>query len=387
MKVLQLPSWYLPEGGQFVLNQSKALQEQGIDVHMLANVVLPWRKYKFGIFRFPCKAFFTNENGILHYRCFSRRIPFTDKKNIEKWTNKTVKLFDEYAKKYGTPDIIHAHSSMWAGYAAALIKEKYNIPYVITEHRGRFSENSQNSIALFKSFYKPFLQKAFSDADYIITVSEQLQAKIKQFCERKIPMKTISNIIDTDFFHYKKKENDSGDFSFVNANSFDYAKAYDILLPAFDELCRKFPNTRLVLLGKGFDCAEFQKILDKTEYKQHICFAGFQNKEGVRNYLWESDAFVLSSRIEAQSQAVLEAMSCGRPVVCTQAVPREIAQDFAAIQCQSNSVSELAIAMTAMIERRKTFDEKTISDFAKSICSQEVVAQKIIDIYQQILHR
>ena len=42
--------------------------------------------------------------------------------------------FTYYTKKYGYPDIIHAHATFNAGIIALSIKEQFNIPYVITEH-------------------------------------------------------------------------------------------------------------------------------------------------------------------------------------------------------------------------------------------------------------
>jgi len=383
MKILQLPSWYLPQGGQFCLNQSLALQEQGIEVHILANVVLPWRKYKFSVFRYPIKPFFTEENGIPMYRYYSWRYPFVDIPNIEKWVKKTVDLFGEYKEKYGLPDIIHVHSSMWGGYAAALIKEKYGVPYVITEHRGHFSSNSQSEINLFKSFYHPFLREAFFHADKIIAVSNQLHEKISSYGNKEIT--TISNIVDTNFFAFSERKKRNVSFTFINANSFDYAKGYDVLLPAFEKVCQSYPKSRLVLLGNGFNSPTFLEMYNKLDCKRNILFPGFQNAEGVRKYLLDSDCFVLSSRIESQSISVLEAMSCGIPVVCTKTVPAEIAHPDVAIQCEINSVESLSDAMCQMIASYALYVPQRISQFAKSICSSEVVSEKLITVYKEVL--
>lgn len=383
MRILQLPSWYLPEGGQFCLNQSLALQERGVEVHILANVVLPWRKYKLSVFTYPLKPFFSIENGIPIYRYYSWKYPFVDKLNIEKWTKKTIDLFDEYKEKYGLPDVIHVHSSMWGGYAGALIKEKYGVPYVITEHRGRFSSNSKSEINLFKPFYHHYLSEAFLHADKIITVSNQLQEKISIYGNKKIT--TISNIVDTDFFTFLEQKRDDNFFTFMNANSFTYAKGYDVLLPAFEKVCRSYPNSRLLLLGDGFNSSAFLEMFNKLDCKKNILFPGFQNREGVRMYLRDSNCFVLSSRIESQSISVLEAMSCGTPVVCTKAVPVEIAPPEVAIQCEINSVQSLSDAMCKMIASYNLYVPQRISQFAKSICSREVVSAKIITVYKEVL--
>ena len=42
-------------------------------------------------------------------------------------------------------------------------------------------------------------------------------------------------------------------------------------------------------------------------------------------------------------------------------------------------------AICKMIEKQKTFDPIEISKFAQSVCSKQVVASKIIQVYQSIL--
>ena len=385
MKILQLPSWYLPEGGQFCQHQSIALLEAGIEVSILANVILPLRKYKFSIFTFPLKAFYTKEDGISIFRYYAWKIPFFEFLNMKKWVHKTVSMCEQHIAKNGKPDLIHAHSSMWAGYAAALIKRKYGIPYIITEHRGRFSENSKDTEKLFKPFYTKYLVKSFSNANAIILVSNQLKRRINGFCTREVPFYTISNILDTSLFRLKKGSLLKFPFVFMNANSFDPAKGYDILLPAFDKVCEKHPSATLYLLGENFDNDEFLGIIENIKHKKNIILTGLQNSNGVLKFMHKSHAFVLSSRIESQSISVLEALSCGIPIVCTKAVPEEITPPFAAIRCDSNSVEELYVAMVEMIDNYDSFDSLAISNFANSICSKEKVVSELLKVYTSIV--
>ena len=122
--------------------------------------------------------------------------------------------------------------------------------------------------------------------------------------------------------------------------------------------------TRMSNLKKG-DVFRFQD----NPYEEWICISDGKSHPGP----------------ETATVALLEALSCGIPVVCTQAVPVEIVPPIVAIQCESNSVEALTIAMNQMIEKQKTFDPIEISKFAQSVCSKQVVASKIIQVYQSIL--
>ena len=142
MRVLELPSWYIPYGGHFVRHQALALREQGMEVHILANNMLSWRREKselFNLKKHPLHAFFTEEEGFLVLRNYFRPIPTAKVLNIHLWARRTVQLYEMYVARYGHPNIIHVHSSTWGAYAASLIKKKWGIPYVVTEHRGMFS--------------------------------------------------------------------------------------------------------------------------------------------------------------------------------------------------------------------------------------------------------
>lgn len=386
MRVLQLPSWYIPEGGMFCTEQSIALKQAGVEVHILANVALPWRKYKSRIYSFPRKPFFTEENGITLLRYYAKRIPFADMWNMKLWVRNTLRLYDMYFEKFGHPDIIHTHRSMWAGYAAALIKQRYGVPYVITEHRGRFSENSIESDELFPLSYHPFLYQAFENAHSIIIVSEQLRKKVALYAGENVPIYTISNVVNTDFYTEKKEQNPIRPFTFINANSYHFAKAYDILLDAFEKVYAQYPETTLLLLGNGFDDAQFVVQLNKLRSKNKIEFKGYQPPEGVLHYLHKSDSFVLSSRIEAQPVAILEAMSCGLPIVCTEVVPSEIVIPTIGVRCKTDNADALAEAMIYMIEHHASFSSTDIRQFAVSVCSQKAVASQILAVYKQIIH-
>lgn len=381
--VLLLPSWYLPEGGQFCRNQAQALCEMGIKANVLANVTLSWKKYKKQIFKFPWFSYTSNEDNIIVYRFFHRTIPFIKKMNGLLWSWQTVRLFIKYKKKHGTPDLIHVHSVLWGGYAAYLIQKKFNIPYVITEHKGIFGLSCQYSINQFQEWQTPFMEKAFSNSKAIIPVSTKLIPKIETYLNRNILTQTISNLVDTDFFYYKKRPKKET-INFVAVNGFRYVKGYDILFPAFDKVCAEISNINLRIVGEDFEGEEFEKLWSQIKHKDKISFAGEIDKFGVREELWKADIFVISSRVESQSVSTLEAMSTGLPVICTTVIPEYMANENTAIIVPVENIEALTSAIIEMYEKLQQFDGTKISEHIAKIASKEVVVGKIIDLYKNI---
>jgi len=92
-------------------------------------------------------------------------------------------------------------------------------------------------------------------------------------------------------------------------------KGLDVLLAAFQQLVRSYPDLhlRLQLLGDGPLCSELTELCRKLDIASHVDFVGMT--EQVFEYLQGADIFVLPSRAEGNSNALLEAMTCGLPVV------------------------------------------------------------------------
>ena len=84
--------------------------------------------------------------------------------------------------------------------------------------------------------------------------------------------------------------------------------------------------------------------------------------------------------------AILEAMSCGLPIVCTEVVPSEIVTPTIGVRCKTDNADALAEAMIYMIEHHANFSSTDIRQFAVSVCSQKAVASQILAVYKQIIH-
>jgi glycosyltransferase involved in cell wall biosynthesis len=100
-------------------------------------------------------------------------------------------------------------------------------------------------------------------------------------------------------------------------------KAVDLLLLAFDQARRHAPMS-LTILGDGPCGDDLRRMADKLgmtgsamRETGRVFFAGWQSQVDCARQLRLSHALVLSSLSECGGAVVLEAMSCGLPVVAT----------------------------------------------------------------------
>jgi starch synthase len=99
-------------------------------------------------------------------------------------------------------------------------------------------------------------------------------------------------------------------------------KGLDILLNAWEILCKKYPDQdfHLLMVGTGRDAPCLEILLQSCCLKRVSWLNTFVSDRAVlKQYLAAADLYVLPSRLEGFPVAPLEAMACGLPIVVSQA--------------------------------------------------------------------
>ena len=90
-------------------------------------------------------------------------------------------------------------------------------------------------------------------------------------------------------------------------------KGHRYLLEAFESLGR--PNTKLLLIGDGPERQNLEDQITKYQSKGNIIFLG--KRTDISNLFKISNIFVLPTLFEGMSNAIMEAMASGVPVITT----------------------------------------------------------------------
>jgi len=99
--------------------------------------------------------------------------------------------------------------------------------------------------------------------------------------------------------------------------NFTPVKAHDLFLRAAAEVRRTAPETRFVLVGDGPLRARLEPRVAELGLDGHVVFAGRRPRPEVLELLSVTDVGVLCSETEGMSNALLEFMAMGAPVVAT----------------------------------------------------------------------
>jgi glycosyltransferase involved in cell wall biosynthesis len=106
-----------------------------------------------------------------------------------------------------------------------------------------------------------------------------------------------------------------GDRLLVFIGKFRYYKGLCVLLEAMKQV-----DGKLLLIGEGYLEKELKKQVARDSLEKKVAFLGEQSDQAVNAFLHACDVFVLPSveRSEAFGIVQLEAMACGKPVICTE---------------------------------------------------------------------
>lgn len=106
-----------------------------------------------------------------------------------------------------------------------------------------------------------------------------------------------------------------GDLFLLAVGRLAYQKGFDILINAVPALIKKHPHLTVNICGKGSLRADLQSQISNLGLSDHVKLLGIWNN--MAPLLAIADIFILSSRFEGLSRAMLEAMAAGIPVVAT----------------------------------------------------------------------
>ena len=129
--------------------------------------------------------------------------------------------------------------------------------------------------------------------------------------------RVIRPAVDPEMFFPLENKPANARFTVVTTGSLIWRKGYEYALMTLRNLVDKDVDAEYHIVGEGPDIQRILYTVQDLDLQGRVNLHGKLPPAEVRRWLQQSDVFLLSSLSEGISNAVLEAMSCGLPVVTT----------------------------------------------------------------------
>jgi glycosyltransferase involved in cell wall biosynthesis len=382
-KVLFVPSWYPsqadPISGVFIEEQAVALSKE-CDVAVLIPQMGAWRN----VFKSngTDKSVSKRQSGLPVYEEFARPlIPHGPERiDFQTFERAAQNGLKRVLSEWGTPDIIHAHVVLPAGWAVLSASRKRGIPVVLTEHSSPFSMH------LGTEMRRRLVRETLAGVDQVVAISPALAIQLLEF-QPGLQIEVIGESVRTDFFvpaDVVERSNTTKKRFFIAARLAEQ-KGLEHLIKAVHLLVKKgLHSFEVVIGGDGPDREKLEKLVRTLGVEGQCRFLGALSREQVRENMQNCDVFVLSSLHETFGVVVGEAMACGKPVISTRCGgPEFIVNDQNGVLVDVGNAQALADAMENFISDRVSYDPRTVRASVVDRFGPDAFVRNISRVYER----
>ena len=278
---------------------------------------------------------------------------------------KQIFLLSKYLRKNPSP--IHAHLPKSELLAAIVISNKY---LVFTRHNSEpFWPGGPRVIS---NFLSKFVCKRASQG---IAISNAVKSYLVKRGEI-----TTGYTIDVVYYGFQKDTStnpagldlitnamagQSSNFKIGTIGRLVPQKDYPTLLSAFSNVLKRFPHTKLYVVGEGYLQKELIELSESLGINGKVHWLG--KTEYIKEFLSEIDLFILPSKYEGFGLVLLEAMVAKKPIIAANnsAIPEVLGKTYEGLFSTGDAKALAQHINTAISD--KNFSKRLLQSYASQL--------------------
>jgi glycosyltransferase involved in cell wall biosynthesis len=279
-------------------------------------------------------------------------------------------------------DLVHAFFGLPTGWLC--YRTANRLPYIISL-RGSDVPGGHARLQFEYKLLGPLLKRIWTDASVLVACSEGLKNRALRFLP-SANIDIIPNGIDLDKFHPVSSRELSSELKLLTVGRLSVTKRFEMLVEAVEILSKQGKNVRLTISGGGGLLDELKNLVEQKKLTDIINLTGRIESEKMPDVYGAHDMFVSASMQEGMSNAMLEAMASGLPIITTRCEGVDELISDNGVVVEKDSAEALAEAINNLAENKKAYG--TMCALARKRAENfdwDKVANGYIKLYQQVL--
>ncbi|WP_162297892.1 glycosyltransferase family 4 protein [Halalkalibacillus sediminis] len=286
-----------------------------------------------------------------------------------------------------SPDIIVCHMINPSLYISKMLKDKLDIPLILTLHQSDISQLTNMKKRLKKySEVESFIDRIGFRSQNLMNKYKKLHLASKS--NFIIPSGINRDLIISDC-KLQKKIKSKSQVIFI-ASSMIALKNIDIVIKAFEKIAVS-KEVYLKIAGDGPEKDRLKKLAKASRVSSQIEFLGYITRESVIEKMEESDIFVMVSSPETFGLVYIEAMSKGCITIGSigEGIDGVIKDNQNGYLCEPRDLDGLANKLTKVLNLNRDQKEKIITKAVETArgMTQEALSRNYLDVLQETITR
>ncbi len=243
-----------------------------------------------------------------------------NKKDIQRWKRteliqwimKASQLHKQLINK-NQYDLAHAFFGFPAGILTWRTSSK--LPYIISL-RGSDVPGINVRFSLDYKILGPLFKLIWKNASALYACSQGLKQRALNFAPNA-NINVIPNGVELDRFTPTESKPDLKDLKLLTVGRLSESKRIELLIEAMQTIKNKFPKATLTIAGSGGLYQKLDQLIKNKNMQNHIKMPGAVDSENMPDLYRQHHIFVTATAQEGMSNAMLEAMASGLPIITT----------------------------------------------------------------------